>query len=66
MAFKPVTFHGDSLSRLRDFPNDARREAGHELYQVQRGQYPSDWKSMRRSVPVSVRSEFETPMEPTV
>src|SRR5712692_5963060 len=46
MAFKPVTFHGDSLDRLRDFPGEARREAGHELYQVQRGRNPSDWKPM--------------------
>ena len=46
MAFKPVTFHGDSLNRLRDFPEDARREAGHDLYQVQKGLDPSDWKPM--------------------
>jgi phage-related protein len=46
MAFKPVTFHGDSLDRLRDFPEDARREAGYELYQVQKGLDPSDWKPM--------------------
>ena len=41
-----MTFHGDSLDRLRDFPEDPRREAGHELYQVQRGQDPSDWRPM--------------------
>jgi phage-related protein len=29
MTFKPIAFHGDSLERLRDFPEDARREAGH-------------------------------------
>lgn len=46
MAVKRVTFHGDSLDRLRDFPADARREAGHELYQVQQGLDPSDWKPM--------------------
>jgi phage-related protein len=46
MALKPVTFHGDSLDRLRDFPRDARCEAGHELYQIQRGRNPSDWKPM--------------------
>jgi phage-related protein len=46
MALKRVTFHGDSLDRLRDFPEEARREAGHELYQVQMGRDPSDWKSM--------------------
>jgi phage-related protein len=46
MAFKSVTFHGDSLDRLRDFPEDARRQAGHELYQVQKGLDPTDWKPM--------------------
>ena len=46
MAFKPVTFHGDSLERIRDFPQVARRETGHELYQVQKGLDPSDWKPM--------------------
>ena len=46
MAIKRVTFHGDSLDRLRDFPEDARREAGHELYQVQTGRDPSNWKPM--------------------
>ena len=28
------------------FPEDARREAGHELYRVQTGLDPSDWKPM--------------------
>jgi phage-related protein len=46
MALKRVTFHGDSLDRLRDFPEEARREAGHELYQVQKGRDPRDWKPM--------------------
>jgi phage-related protein len=46
MPLKPVTFHADSLDRLRDFPEDARRQAGHELYQVQKGANPSDWKPM--------------------
>jgi phage-related protein len=41
-----VTFHGDSLDRLREFPNDARREAGHSLYRVQQGHDPSDWKPL--------------------
>lgn len=44
MKFKPVTFHGDSLDRIREFPDDARRDAGHELHQVQQGLEPSDWK----------------------
>ena len=36
----------NSLDRLRDFPEDARREAGYELYQVQKGRDPNDWKAM--------------------
>jgi phage-related protein len=54
MAFKPVTFHGDSLERIRDFPQEARREAVHELYQVQKGLDPSDWKPMS-AIGVGVR-----------
>jgi phage-related protein len=46
MAFKPITFHGDSLDRLREFPEEARQQAGHELYQVQEGAAPTDWKPM--------------------
>jgi phage-related protein len=46
MTVKPVAFHGDSLDRLRDFPEGARRQAGHELYQVQQGTDPSDWRPM--------------------
>lgn len=47
MTTKPITFHGDALDRIRDFPDDARRHAGHELYQVQKGSEPDDWKPMR-------------------
>jgi len=46
MALKPITFHGDALERLRDFPADARQQAGHELYRVQDGREPDDWKPM--------------------
>lgn len=31
---------------MRDFPEDARREAGIQLYQVQSGDDPDDWKPM--------------------
>jgi phage-related protein len=47
MLFKPVTFHGDSLDRLRDFPTEMRQQAGQELYRVQIGRDPSDWRSMQ-------------------
>jgi phage-related protein len=46
MPLKPVTFHGDSLERLRNFSEDARRQVGYALYQVQNGLDPSNWKPM--------------------
>lgn len=47
MPAKPLFWVGGSLTRLRGFPAAARREAGHQLYQVQMGLEPSDWKSLR-------------------
>lgn len=44
---KQVSFLGDSLAQLRDFPNDARAEAGHQLNEVQIGNDPDDWKPMK-------------------
>jgi phage-related protein len=43
---KPVVFRGTSLDDLRTFPPTARREAGHQLDQVQRGLDADDWKAM--------------------
>ena len=43
---KPVQFLGDSLQRLRDFPADARQDAGYQLDKVQRGLQPDDFKPM--------------------
>ena len=43
---KPVEFRGSALDDLRAFPLAARREAGHQLDQVQNGQEPDDWKPM--------------------
>jgi phage-related protein len=43
---KPVEFRGSALDGLRAFPQAARREAGHQLDQVQHGREPDDWKPM--------------------
>ncbi len=43
---KSVVWLGDSRARLREFPADAMRVAGHELEQVQAGREPTDWKPM--------------------
>lgn len=46
VARKPVEFRGSSLDDLRAFPKSARREAGHQVDQVQQGLEPDDWKPM--------------------
>jgi phage-related protein len=43
---RPVEFRGSALDDLRAFPAAARREAGYQLDQVQRGREPDDWKPM--------------------
>ncbi|MEI9402647.1 MULTISPECIES: type II toxin-antitoxin system RelE/ParE family toxin [Mesorhizobium] len=43
---KSVEFRGSALDDLRAFPAAARREAGHQLDQVQNGREPDDWKPM--------------------
>jgi len=37
---------GSSREDLRSFPDDARRDAGYVLRQIQRGESPPDWKPM--------------------
>jgi phage-related protein len=45
-SVRKVKFRGSSRADLRDFPGDARREAGVQLFQVQIGDDPDDWKPM--------------------
>lgn len=44
---KPIRFLGASLDDLRQFPTDARQEAGYQLDKVQHGMEPADWKPMK-------------------
>ena len=43
---KPLRWFGDSREQVRGFPHDARLRAGFELWEVQQGNEPSDWKPM--------------------
>jgi phage-related protein len=43
---KPILFVGSSLVDLSAFPEAARREAGFDLWQVQLGAMPRDFKPM--------------------
>jgi phage-related protein len=44
IATKPVEWLGDSRRRARALPSEARRQVGHELWAVQQGKQPSDWR----------------------
>lgn len=44
---KDLEFIGSSQEDIRNFPAEARRDAGFQLHFVQMGQNPSDWKFMK-------------------
>ena len=43
---KLLYFLGDSLKCLREFPDEARQDAGYQLDKVQHGELPDDFKPM--------------------
>jgi len=46
LAIKHVRFVGSAKDDLSAFPKAARNRAGHELFMVQIGREPDDWKPM--------------------
>jgi len=46
MPTKPIDFVGDALARIREFPDDAKQDAGYQLDRVQHGLQPDDFKPM--------------------
>jgi phage-related protein len=43
---KPILWRGTTLTAVREFAEPARQQAGYQLYRVQCGLEPSDWKPM--------------------
>jgi phage-related protein len=43
---KPLHFVGSSREDLRELPENARETAGHQLFKVQQGKEPDDWKPL--------------------
>jgi len=43
---KPVHFVGTSREDLRELPDSAQETAGFQLFKVQQGKEPDDWKPM--------------------
>jgi phage-related protein len=46
MPEKPLVWAGTSRSDVASFPVPVRREAGHDLWLVQAGREPRDWRPM--------------------
>lgn len=46
MSAKPLIWLGDSRETIRGFPEDARTMTGFQLWRVQLGLEPNDWKPM--------------------
>lgn len=44
MTEKKLEFLGSSLKDLKGFPDAAKRDAGYQLREVQKGKEPDDWK----------------------
>ena len=63
-ALKPVEWCGSSRKDLRACPADVRARAGGELYQLQRGLAPTDWKPITsvgagvREIRIQVNGQF--------
>ena len=61
---KTIEWRGTSLDAVRGFTEDARQQAGYQLYRVQSGLEPEDWKPMTiigagvREIRVHTKDEF--------
>ncbi|MFA6038154.1 MAG: type II toxin-antitoxin system RelE/ParE family toxin [Legionellales bacterium] len=61
---KDLYFIGSAQKDLKELPEAARREAGHQLHRVQCGLEPSDWKPMAsigkgvREIRVQIDGQF--------
>ena len=60
MGPKPLLWLGTSRKDVRDFPEVARGKVGHELFLVQQGLAPSDWKPMASVGPGVVELRIHT------
>lgn len=43
---KRIAWMGNSLQSIKKFPKEARDDAGYQLFKVQQGSEPDDWKPM--------------------
>jgi len=60
---KPARFLGASLSSIKAFPKQARKEAGDQVFLVQAGEMPEDWKQMPEVGPGAIEIRLHKPDE---
>lgn len=60
---KGIIWLGNSKKAIRKFPKEAREDAGYQLFQIQLGIEPDDWKPMssvgRGAIEIRVHDPFE-------
>ena len=60
---KRIVWLGNSLRSVRKFPKEARDDAGFQLYQVQRGLEPDDWKPISSVGSGAIEIRLHNPFE---
>ena len=60
---KPIAWCGSALDDIRSFPEEARREAGFQLGELQEGREPDDWKPMTVVGPGTIEIRIHTGVE---
>jgi phage-related protein len=60
---KPIAWCGSTLDDIRSFPEEARREAGFQLGELQEGRDPDDWKPMTVVGPGTIEIRIHTGVE---
>jgi hypothetical protein len=60
-----IVWIGTSKDDVRDFPVNARREAGFQLDKVQHGEEPDDWKPISAIVQAFARSGYGNRQAPS-
>lgn len=64
MRLKRIEWVGNSLKELKSFSDAAQDDAGYELYKIQQGLEPKDWKPMSgigpgvREIRIHVDNEY--------
>ncbi len=63
VVFKKIEWMKASRRLLKNFPDDARNIAGNQLWLVQQGRQPADWKPIKGIGPGAIEIRIHRPNE---